>query len=319
MDYPTSDVYEVVDRLTRLRDLLRAGPQTMQGILARMERDYRLGESGKRQVRRDLRNLELMGYQIERLSQPLRWALMGGQHMLSDADVDALVYVREMFSSGHPLSPTIHRVLTRLTHHLPEPQRSRWQRRPALRVRQTPAIDYSTCDELLPWLDVAITERAQIQFLYRSRSDGEVIRHARLDPYDIEYTDRHFYLIAFSYQLGNVRMFRLDRIVQDRAQRSPERLPSRQPPRHERRPIHFSYRLPASFADGGVSERFTTHAVRQEGDFVIVEASDPSEFRIIRTLLGYGEHAVLLDGPPSLMQRMRQTVAQMAANYGYAQ
>ncbi len=49
---------------------------------------------------------------------------------------------------------------------------------------------------------------------------------------------------------------------------------------------------------------------------MIVEASDPSEFRIIRTLLSYGEHAVLLDGPPTLMEKMRQTVAQMAANYG---
>ena len=316
MDNTSSDGYAVVDRLMRLRDLLRVAPQNMNGILTWMETDYPTGESGKRQVRRDLRNLELMGYRIERLSQPLRWALSGGQHMLSDADVDALAYIREMFSSGHPLSPTIHNMLTRLTDHLPERQRSRWQRRLPLRVQLTPAIDYSMCDELLRWLDAAINDRAQIEFLYRARGSGKAMRYVRLDPYDIEYTDRHFYLIAFSHQFRNVLMFRLDRIVQDPAQRSPERLHTRQPPRYERRPIRFTYRLPASFADGGVSERFRTHSVRPEGDFVIVEASDPSEFRIIRTLLSYGEHAVLLDGPPTLMEKMRQTVAQMAANYG---
>jgi predicted DNA-binding transcriptional regulator YafY len=315
MNNSSRDGYTVIDRLMRLRDLLRAAPQSMDNILIRMEADYPPGDSGKRQIRRDLRKLEAMGYQIERLTEPLRWALISGQHMLSDSDIDALTYIREMFSSGHPLLPIIESMLAQLTAHLPERQQSRWQRRPALRVLLTPAIDYSNCGELLRWLDAAINERAQIGFLYRSR-DGEVVRHTQLDPYDIEYTDRHFYLIAFSHQLRDVRMFRLDRIVQDPAQRSPERLPSRQRPRYERRPVRFTYRLPASFADNGVSERFTTHTVRREGDFVIVEASDPSEFRIIRILLGYGEHAVLLDGPPTLRERMRQVITQMAANYG---
>jgi predicted DNA-binding transcriptional regulator YafY len=315
MNNSSREGYTVIDRLMRLRDLLRAAPQDMDSIQIHMAADYPAGDSGKRQIRRDLHRLKVMGYQIERLIEPLRWTLTGGEHTLSDADIDALTYIREMFSSGHPLSPLIDSMLTHLTAYLPERQHARWQRRPALRVLLTPAIDYSSCGELLRWLDGAINERAQIGFLYRSR-DGKLTRHAPLDPYDIEYTDRHFYLIAFSHEFRDVRMFRLDRIIQDRAQRSPERLPARQWPRYERRPVRFTYRLPASFADSGVSERFTTHTVRLEGDFVIVEASDPSEFRIIRILLGYGEHAVLLDGPPTLLERMHQAIAQMAANYG---
>jgi predicted DNA-binding transcriptional regulator YafY len=317
MDYTTSDGYNVIDRLMRLRDLLRDAPRDMETILTRMERDYPATESGKRRLRRDLRNLEMMGFHVERLSQPLRWVLTNGPHILSDAEVDALTHIREMFAAGHPLSPIIHRLLTRFTDQLPERQHTRWQRRPALRAHLTPAIDYSACGELLRWLETAITDHKQVAFLYRARGSSEETYHTPLDPYDIEYTDRHFYLMAYSHQLRNVLMFRLDRIVQDTTRRSPERLPTRQPPPQERRPICFSYRLPASFADGGVSERFATHAVRHEGDFVIVEASDHSEFRIIRTLLGYGEHAVLLDGPPVLMEKMRQAVLLTAANYGY--
>jgi predicted DNA-binding transcriptional regulator YafY len=50
--------------------------------------------------------------------------------------------------------------------------------------------------------------------------------------------------------------------------------------------------------------------------YVTIEASDISEFRIVKILLSYGEHALLIDGPPSLLERMRQAVTQMALQYG---
>jgi predicted DNA-binding transcriptional regulator YafY len=184
-----------------------------------------------------------------------------------------------------------------------------------LRVSLTPAIDYSAHSELLHWLEAAITDRSQISFHYRPGGSHAPIFHERLDPYDLEYTDRHFFLLAYSQATGSVLTFRLDRIVFDPSLPSPCRLPNRQAPRREPRPIRFTYRLPASFAEGGVSERFTTLAVRHEGEHVFVDASDPSPFRIMRTLLGYGEHAILVDGPPALLERMRTAVAQMAANY----
>jgi predicted DNA-binding transcriptional regulator YafY len=317
VDYESSDGYNVIDRLMRLRDFLRDAPRDMESIFTRMETDYPATDSGKRRLRRDVRNLEMMGFRIERLTQPLRLALTDGPHILMEDDVDALAYIREMFETGHPLSSVINGMLTRFTAQLPDRQRTLWQRRPALRAHLTPAIDYSTCGDLLRWLETAIRDLTQISFLYRARGSSEEAQHNPLDPYDIEYTDRHFYLVAYSHQFRNVLQFRLDRIVQDTTRRSPTRLSTHQRLRQERRQIRFSYRLPASFADGGVSERFTTHAVRREGDFVIVEASEPSDFRIIRTLLGYGEHAVLLDGPPALMDKMRQAVMQMAANYGH--
>lgn len=316
MDYESSDGYKVIDRLIRLRDLLRDAPRSMDSILTHMEEDYSSTDSGKRQLRRDIRNMEMMGFRVERLTGPLRFVVTDGPHILAERDIDALSYIREMFADGHPLSSVINGMLNRLTHELPERQRKQWLRRPALRAHLTPAIDYSACGDLLQWLEKAIQDRTQIGFVYQARGNREAIRHAPLDPYDIEYVDRHFYLVAYSHQSRNVLHFRLDRIIQDTGRRSPERLPTRQLPRQERRPIHFTYCLPASFAHSGVSERFTTHSVRRDGEVVIVEASDPSDFRIIRTLLGYGEHAILLDGPPDLLEKMCQTVNQMAANYG---
>lgn len=305
----------LVDRLAMLCKLLRSGPQRDQDILDSLAH-YPEGASGKRQLRRDLGSLKALGYHIIRLREPRRLALVSGPCVLADEDVDALTYIREAFAQGHPLSPAIEQLLNRLTTQLPDPQQQRWQRRPALRVLITPAIDYTPYGSLLRRLDACITERAQISFLYKARGQPSPVRHERLDPYDLEYTDRHFFLLAYSYTTGTVLTFRLDRIIDDPTQRSPERLPSRQQPRREPPPIRFTYRLPASFAEGGVSERFTTHRVHREGDAVFVDASDTSEFRIMRTLLGYGEFAVLVDGPDTLMRRMREVVTRMAENYG---
>lgn len=311
----SDDVPAVVERLVLLRDVLLAAPRRPAEIINVLEPRYLSGEAGTRLIRRDLRSLEAMGYIVVRLKQPVRFSLTGGPHVLDDTDIDALSYIREMFVDSHPLAPIMRQLLDGLTAQLPTRQQARWQRRPALRVLLTPAIDYSAHSELLHWLDAAITDRRQIRFHYRPRGSSAPALYARLDPYDLEYTDRHFFLLAYSYDTGSVLTFRLDRIVIDPSLPSPERLPNQQAPRRKPRPIHFTYRLPASFAESGVSQRFTTHTVRREGEHVFVEASDASSFRIMRTLLGYGEHAVLVKGPPELLERMRIVTTHMASNY----
>lgn len=311
----SADVYAVVSRLIQLRDLLCKGPQDTPGILTKMAHDYPDDANGRRQLRRDLRNLEALGYVIKRHNRPLRWSIEAGSHLLSDDDIHALLHIREAFADNHPLAPLISQLLTRLTSQLSDEQRSLWQRRPALRAPLNPAIDYSDCTELIRWLEAAISERRQIAFLYRARGRSEPILHERLDPYEIEYADRHFYLSAFNYRYGTILPFRIDRIVQDATRHSPTLLHNRQQPRREPRPIVFTYRLPASFADGGVSERFTILSVTTDDRYVTIRASDTSEFRIIRTLLGYGEHALLLDGPPSLIAEMQRCIKLMWENY----
>jgi predicted DNA-binding transcriptional regulator YafY len=315
----SADVYAVVARLIRLRDLLREGPQEASSILVRLSDDYTNDDDGKRQLRRDRQNLEALGYSIKRHLRPLRWSIETGAHLLSDDDVHALLHIREAFVENHPLAPLMTRLLTRLTSHLSDNQRALWQRQPALRAPLNPAIDYRDCADLISWLDAAISQRRQITFLYRARGQGEPIRHERLDPYEIEYTDRHFYLVAFNYRYGSVLLFRIDRIVQDPRQNSPCLLHSSQQPRRKPKPIIFTYRLPASFVDGGVSERFTILSVTTDDQYAIIQASDTSEFRIVRTLLGYGEHARLLSGPTALMKQMRDSVKLMWEGYNISE
>lgn len=305
-----------IERLTRLRDLLCSGPQIIADIIMLLAPHYLEGEAGYRLLRRDLRLLEGMGYKVTREGRPARITITSGPTVLADSDVDALTYIRDMFADNHPLAPMVRQLLEHLTSRLPPRQQGRWQRRPALRIQLKPARDYSAHGDLLRWLDQAITDRSQIRFFYRARESLGPLLHTHVDPYDIEYADQNFFLLAYSHTTGSVLTFRIDRIVVDAALPSPERLPSRQGPRRSLRPIHFTYRLPASFAEGGgISERFTTHSVRREGDYVLVDASDTSQFRIMRILLGYGEHAVLVEGPPDLLARMRAAVAQMTVNY----
>lgn len=312
----SADIYAVTARLIRLRDLLCGGPQDLPSILTHLPDDYTDDEEGRKKLRRDRQNLEALGYTIRRHLRPLRWSIETGARLLSDDDVHALLHIREAFVEKHPLAPLMSKLLARLTSSLSDSQRALWQRQPALRAPLNPAIDYRDCADLIRWLEAAISQRRQISFLYHARGQPEPILHERLDPYEIEYSDRHFYLVAFNYRYGSILQFRIDRIVQDTQQDSPCLLHSSQQARRTQKQIIFTYRLPASFVDGGVSERFTILSVTTDDQYAIIQASDTSEFRIIRTLLGYGEHALLLDGPPSLIQRMREAVRLMWAGYG---
>jgi predicted DNA-binding transcriptional regulator YafY len=316
--YNETDIYEVVERLQHLRDLLYEGPQDKTAILKRLSSFYTDNPNGHRKLRRDLQNLTVLGYRIEELSRPRpkRWVITASPHTLSDQHVKALIYVREAFSGQHPFAADVQDLLQTLTMHLTTTQQRIWQQRPAIRIPLAPVTDHRDLTDLLRWLETAIIQRRQISFYYQARDRGTPTQHPRLDPYEIEFVDRQFYLVAFSYRFGMVLNFRINRIVQDKAIPSPALLNDVQQLRRERKPILFTYRLPKSFADGGVSERFTIHNVQMDERYVTIEASDTSEFRIVKILLGYGEHALLVDGPQSLLERMRQTVAQMAAQYG---
>ncbi len=307
--------YGVIRRLLRLRDVLRAGPYDFRTISEKMPGDYDDGQSGGRRFRRDVNNLRVLGYSVERVGRPARWYVSAGPAFVTDEDVKAMVHVRDAFAEGHPQAPAVQSWLEKLTSQLSEAQTRWWQRQPALRVPLKPVIDYTNCAALIEELETAITRKQQIRFFYRLPTSSTPVLHRRLDPYEIEYTDRKFFLLAFNHESGMTLTFRIDRIVQDKTQRSPEMLRSHQDPRREQRPIHFTYRLPLAFADGGVSERFTIRAVHRDEQYVTVEASDVSEFKIVRVLLGYGENALLVDGPPSLMERMREKVALMSQQY----
>src|SRR5262249_18049484 len=107
----SDDVPAIVERLALLRNLLRTEPLRIPEIMTLLEPRYLPGETGRRLVHRDLRSLEAMGYVVVRLTQPVRFALTSGPHVLADSDIDALMYIRDMFVDSHPLAPMMQQLL----------------------------------------------------------------------------------------------------------------------------------------------------------------------------------------------------------------
>jgi predicted DNA-binding transcriptional regulator YafY len=314
-DSAVAEPYALVGRLIRLRNLLRYDYYTPERIVAHLADDYTVAPASQRQLRRDLQSLRALGYHVERRLRPLRWQIRAGPTFLNDEEVATLRAIQAAFTEYHPLTVSVQRLIARLTQQLSPAQQQIWQREVGAHLTLAPVIDYSPHADLIRWLAETIQQGRQVAFAYRSQGSSIPTEHPRVDLYGLEFSDGHVYVQGFSYRFGNVLTFRVDRIVQDPARPSPERLPNMQQPRRGRPLIHFTYRLAATLAADGVSERFTIHAVRPDGDWVLVEASDTSEFRIVRVLLSYGERAQLIAGPPSLLERMRTSVTALAQLY----
>ncbi len=316
----TSAVYGVVLRLIRLRDVLHHAPQSFAQICAALPDDYPPDASGQRKLLRDIKALRALGYTIAQHTQPAppRWHIRIGPPLLSDQDVQALRYIRAAFPDGSPYTPPVAQLLEALTAQLTPTQQRVWQQPLIVQLATAPAQDYQHTAALLQWLEQAIRERHQISIRYHARARERPIWHPRLDPYQIVYRDEQFFLEAYSYATNRILQFRLDRIVYEPHgdKPSPVRLPSLQQPQRTAPEIVFRYQLAASFTREGVSARFTIRDVEERDGFSIITASHPNELHIIRTLLAYGEHACLLDGPPQLLSRFRATVQAMWEQYG---
>ncbi len=316
MEYIPTEVPSLIHRLLQVRDLLLAQSHSFQSICRLLPSLYPAGPAGQRAFRRDLHSLRALGYQIELEYKPKRWRIGASQHVISEEDLEALAAIRDLFGFGHPMTPKVKQFLARLTSNLPHDQQTIWnRRRPALRVAFNPAIDYTPYTNWISFFENAISLRQQVRFYYQALNHDQPELYPRIDPYELEYRDRHYYLVAYCYLHGMVLTFRIDRMLYDQSKESPRLLPAMQQMRRERHKIYFTYRLPAAFAAQGVSERFTIEAIRPVGDQIEIDASEFSEFQIIRTLLGYGEHAQLISGPASLFKQLRRVVGAMYANY----
>jgi predicted DNA-binding transcriptional regulator YafY len=210
---------------------------------------------------RDIEHLRELGIVIERDSskRPPTYTLRGGTPVLCEDDLRALALIRETFGDRHPQATQVRALLDRLTAQLTDAQRRRYQRRPALRAPVEPAIDYAPYDTLIADLDAAISAGQRLSFFYRAPRQSRPIRHERVEPHEIEFYDRHFYLVAYTPAYRRVFDFRIDRIQHDATFQKLDRLPPGLG--HSRAPVAFRYRLAAEVARGGVSQRFAEQRV----------------------------------------------------------
>lgn len=301
----------LIVRLGALLAALREGPQDLGGLARQLGAAYPAGDSARRMLDRDLAHLKALGITVEREAGP-RYVLRGGQPIFNADELRVLALIRDTFDPRHPQSAQIQALLERLTAGLSEREHGAYSRRQARLAPVRPAIDYTAYAGLIERLERAIEVRQPLSFRYRS-SGGRERLHTHVEPYEIEFYERHFYLVAYSPLGGQILDFRLDRIS------DLEPHDRRLPPGSERprRLITFRYRLTAALAQGALSQRFEQQRVveRLPGGDVVIEAQGRSDFFIIQTLLRYRDNAELI-APPELRARMAEEVRRLAAVYG---
>ncbi len=303
-----------VARWLDLLDALRRGPQRRDELLARLGSAYAAGDSGRRNLVRDIGHMNALGIRIDvEKTHPPTYILVGPLPVFTADELRALTLVRDSFGVRHPQSRLVCALLERLTEGLPEDEQELYERRPALRVPLEPAIDYTPYGELISRLSEAINRRLAISFRYHAPSRPSTY-HRRVEPTEIEYRDRHFYLTAYTDLTRQFYDFRIDRIHYPEdfvplAQIHPDLL-------HIRPRIVFRYRLFPPLSRGELSQRFLSQRVveRLPDDSVVVEAEDYNEFFIVRTLLRYAGSAELVE-PRALRERMLAEIAALRRVY----
>ena len=305
----------LLNRLSALLAALREQPLAYPELRARLGEAYPATDSARRMINRDIEYLRGLGIAIERsATRPLVYTLRGAAPAFSEAELRTLALVRDTFGVHHPQAAQVRALLDRLTGGLGEAQRRIYLRRQVLRAPVEPAIDYTPFAALFDELNAAIHARQRVSFRYRSPRSQRPTSHERVEPLEIEFYDRHFYLVAYTPRARQVLDFRVDRIVHDATFRRLDYLPPEL--LHARQRITFRYRLAAEVARGGVSERFERQRIVEElpGGDVIIEAEGRSDFFIIQTLLRYRANAELL-APDWLRAKMAEEARQLHALY----
>jgi predicted DNA-binding transcriptional regulator YafY len=306
----------LIARLRALLDALRAAPLDRPSLLRYvMGTAYRESAHTRRMIDRDIEHLKTLGIIIERSrTRPPVYTLRGGVPVFSEEHLRVLSLIRDTFGNNHPQAAQVQTLLEHLTSDLTEAEYQAYAQQQPLRVPVQPAIDYTPYASLIDRLQTAISRRQIVCFHYQSTRGFFPTLHRRVEPYEIEYYERHFYLVAYSHKSGQVHDFRIDRITDDESFQVLERLPPGM--EHARDMVTFRYRLAAKLTRSEISQRFAEQRVVEHcsnGD-VVIEAKGRSSFFIVRTLLKYAGNAEILE-PAWLREEMVKEIKALVGMY----
>lgn len=305
--------WTVFQRGQALINALRDGPLVRSALLGALGSAYPAGDAGRRMLDRDLPRLAELGILIERsATRPPLYTLRATPQVFSADELRTLALIRDTFGNRHPQAAQVHALLQRLTADLGPTQQRDYARRQATTAPVQPAIDYTPYAPLITRLESCIARQQTVSLTYAPAYKPTFTTHTRVEPYDIEFYERHFYLVAYTHASQQVQDFRIDRIQADSLQPVSGGRWS-----HRRRSsLRFRYRLAAALAQGEISQRFEEQEIVEwlpNGD-VIIEARGRSAFFIVQTLLRYRANAELL-WPMHLRERMAREAAALAELY----
>jgi len=139
---------------------------------------------------------------------------------IDEDEARAFVALQEGFTPGTPYADAVRRLLNRWqwlftekSHQLVQRKRQR-RARPVL-LPLSPVVDYSQHEATILQLDKALEEGVYTSFAYTPLTqswDAEPIWHERIEPYELEYRDGHWYFTAYVQESNIFLDYRVDRI-----------------------------------------------------------------------------------------------------------
>jgi predicted DNA-binding transcriptional regulator YafY len=241
---------------------------------------------------------------------------------LDEDEARAFVALQEGFTPGAPYAQAVQALLTRWawlfsprSRQLVAQKRKRLAR-PIL-LPLSPVEDYSKHEEVLLQIDQALESGIYLSFAYTPLGwDAAPIQHTRIEPYELEYRDGHWYFTAYVSERNDFVDYRVDRIRPASvilADSENHFLPGNR----RRRGVKIRYWVSPSMARyGSLSARLSEQHVTllDDNQGAIVEGYAKSIWWARRLLLGYGAQVKALE-PEELVQTMRREVEMMGQLY----
>jgi proteasome accessory factor BC len=240
----------------------------------------------------------------------------------SDAELAALQTALSLLDGEFAYAEPLRLALQQLTWGRPSPLGSPAQR--AIGLGITGSAGGGELSARLAKIDTAIYRRKRIEFEYFTMQTGETAQRV-VDPYELLFEGGQFYLVGWSHERRDLRVFRLSRIRGKVAYATKAEHDFQRPADFD--PRVYANRIPWQLGDAQataeiwVSDRIAWHVERNFGAYgTLADADDGG--RIFRTpyavarlllawVIGYEHHARVL-GPPELVEELHRRLDRVA-------
>jgi len=240
----------------------------------------------------------------------------------SDAELAALQTALSLLDGEFAYAEPLRLALQQLTWGRPSPLGSPTQR--AIGLGITGSAGGGDLSARLAKIDTAIYRRKRIEFEYFTMQSGETAQRV-VDPYELLFEGGQFYLVGWSHERRDIRVFRLSRIRGKVAYATKAEHDFQRPEDFD--PRFYANRIPwqlgeaRATAEIWVSDRIAWHVERNFGAYgTLADAEDGG--RIFRTpyavarlllawVIGYEHHARVL-GPPELVDELHHRLDRVA-------
>jgi proteasome accessory factor BC len=240
----------------------------------------------------------------------------------TDAELAALQTALSLLDGEFAYAEPLRLALQQLTWGRPSPLGSPAQR--AIGLGITGSAGGAELSARLAKVDTAIYRRKRIEFEYFTMQTGTTALR-KVDPYELLFEGGQFYLVGWSHERADIRVFRLSRVQGKVAYATKAEHDFQRPDDFD--PRHYANRIPWQLgeeigtAEIWVSDRIAWHVERNFGRYgELTDADDGG--RVFRTpyaiarlvlawAIGYEQHARVL-GPPELVDELHRRLDRVA-------